>query len=449
MTDALFPFQEAIVDAVAASPAKFVAVDTGLGKSRCVIEAAKRVRARNVLVPCPAIGKVSWPAEIEKWWPEASVLVPSEPALLTQHPNRPTFNVVSYDDLARDPQRWLDEVRRLDPDVVAPDEAQFLKNLDATRTKVVYGRRADRKGSLIERARFVWPLSGTPAPNYTAELWTHIHALAPHTILNGAGRPMSEAEFQDRFSTKRASTHGMHVTGSINTPALRARTAEFFYRLRKREVLTDMPEIVWTHEPIPMADAGRWLDNVPADLSDDDMLEWLRANFPHGSSERKALGLAKVGGAAEWARNFIDGADADRKLIMFGYHTEVVERLTAELAPYGVVMIHGGIGLASRKRAVDLFQHDPATRIFIGEMLACGTSITLTAASDVAFVEGDWTPTNLAQAAARADRLGQTRGVVARLLYVPRSKDERIARVAARKARELSVMFDGEQAIAA
>jgi SWI/SNF-related matrix-associated actin-dependent regulator 1 of chromatin subfamily A len=433
MTDALFPFQEAIVDAVAASPAKFVAVDTGLGKTRCVIEAAKRVRARNVLVPCPAIGKVSWPAEIEKWWPEAAVHVPPEPALLTQHNHRATFNIVSYDDLARNPQGWLDEVGRLDPDVVAPDEAQFLKNLDATRTKVVYGKRADRKGSLIERARFVWPLSGTPAPNYTSELWTHIHALAPHTILNAAGRPMSEPEFQDRFSTKRASTHGMHVTGSINTPALRARTADFFYRLRKREVLKDMPEIVWTHEPIPMADAGRWLDNVPEGLSDDAMLEWLRANFPHGSSERKAL----------------DGADADRKLIMFGYHTEVVERLTAELAPYGVVMIHGGVGLASRKRAVDLFQNDPTIRIFIGEMLACGTSITLTAASDVAFVEGDWTPTNLAQAAARADRLGQTRGVVARLLYVPRSKDERIARVAARKARELSVMFDGEQAIAA
>lgn len=437
-------YQDGIIDALAASPAKFCAVDTGLGKSRCVIKAAQRVGARNVLIPCPAIGKVSWPAEIEKWWPEASVLVPSEPALLTTHSTRPTFNIVSYDDLARDPQGWLEGAGRLDPDVVAPDEAQYLKNLDAARTKVVYGPRADRKGSLIERARYVWPLSGTPAPNYTAELWTHIHALAPHTIINPrTGRPMSEPEFKDRYSTQRASVYGMHVTGSINTSALRARTADFFYRLRKREVLKDMPEIVWTHEPIPMADAGRFLDAVPTGLSDDELLEWLRQNYAHGSSERKALGLAKVGGAAEWARNFLGGADFDRKLIMFGYHVEVVEHLAAELAAeYGVVMIHGGIGTAGRKRAVDLFQNDPNVRIFIGEMISCGTSITLTAASDVAFVEGDWTPNNLAQAAARADRLGQTRGVIARLLYVPRSKDERIARVAARKASELAEMFD-------
>lgn len=443
MSDApLFPFQKQIVDAVAASPAKFVAVDTGLGKSRCVIEAAKKVNARNIFIPCPAIGKVSWPAEIEKWWPEAAVHVPPEPALLVSNVSCPTFNIVSYDDLSRDPQGWLDGAGRLNPDVVAPDEAQYLKSLDATRTKVVYGKRADRKGSLIERARFVWPLSGTPAPNYTAELWTHLHALAPQTILGPHGRPLTEPEFKDRFSTQRASAYGMHVTGSINTPQLRARTADFFYRLRKREVLRDLPEIVWTHDPIPMTDAGTWLDGVPEGLSDDALLEWMKSAYPHGSSERKALGLAKVGGAAEWARNFIDGADADRKLIMFGYHVEVVERLAAELAPYGIVMIHGGIGLASRKRAVDMFQHDPATRIFIGEMISCGTSITLTAASDVAFVEGDWTPNNLVQAAARADRLGQTRGVVARLLYVPRSKDARISRVAAKKASELAEMFD-------
>src|ERR1044072_8349579 len=99
-----FPFQQKIVDAVAASPAKFVAVDTGLGKTRCVIEAAKKVRARNIFIPCPAIGKVSWPAEIEKWWPEAAVHIPPEPALLTALPQRPTFNIVIYDDLARDPQ---------------------------------------------------------------------------------------------------------------------------------------------------------------------------------------------------------------------------------------------------------------------------------------------------------------------------------------------------------
>jgi SWI/SNF-related matrix-associated actin-dependent regulator 1 of chromatin subfamily A len=439
------PYQDKLIDTLAVSPRKFVAVDTGLGKSRCVIEAAKRVGARRVLIPCPAIGKVSWPAEIAKWAPDAACHVPPEPALLVESSNAPiTFNIVSYDDLARSPAEWLKAAWRYKADVVAPDEAQYLANIDAMRTKVVYGPRCDTKLGLTQDANFVWPLSGTPAPNFTSELWTHLRALAPHTIRTSAGRPMHHAEFQDRYSTTRASTHGMHVTGSVRTPELRARTAEFFYRLRKTDVLKDMPEIIWTHEPIPFAaEAGAILGGlqVPTTLSDDALLKWLEENHEHQSTLRKTLGLAKVAGAVEWARAFLSGCD--RKLILFAYHTDVCEALHRALgAEFGSVLIHGGTPLPTRRAAVAQFQSAQGPRVFVGETIACSTALTLTAASDVAFVEGDWTPANLYQAASRADRLTQTRGVIARLLYVPGSLDERIARVAAAKTRAINVMFN-------
>lgn len=438
------PFQDTLIDKLAVSPRQFVAVDTGLGKSRCVILAAIKAGAKRVLIPCPAIGKVSWPAEIQKWAPDAACHVPPEPALLVESTSAPiTFNIVSYDDLARNPAAWLEAAHHYNADVVAPDEAQYLANPDAMRTKVVYGPRCDTMLGLTQGANFVWPLSGTPAPNFTSELWTHLRALAPEMIQTG-NRPMHHAEFKDRYSTQRASTHGMHVNGSVRTPELRARTSEFFYRLRKSEVLKDMPEIIWTHEPMPLsAKAGAILGDlkVPADLSDDDLLKWLEDNHEHTSTLRKALGAAKVDGAVEWARAFLSGCD--RKLILFAYHTHVCADLWHELGPeFGAVMVHGGTPLAHRTTAVARFQAPAGPRVFIGETLACATSLTLTAASDVAFVEGDWTPANLYQAASRADRLTQTRGVIARLLYVPNSLDERIARVAAAKTREINVMFN-------
>lgn len=452
--DPLFAYQEDCVERLVAAPrvssrgvsrALFAGLDAGLGKSRLVIEAAKRVGATRVMLPGPAICKVSWPAEVAKWWPEAACHVPPEPALLVEAKDAPcTFNVVGYNDLSRDPMGWIEAARRYNADVVAPDEAHRLANLNATWTKAVYGPRADLKTSICETAYFIWPLSGTPARNFTSELWTHLRALAPELIRsNVTGRPMSEGEFRDRYSTQRASVHGMHVTGSVNTEELRNRTREFFLRLRKKDVLKDMPELVWTHEPLPFtAEAGKIINDVsvPADLSDDALIAWMDAEFEHQATRRKALGLAKIEGAVEWARTFL--SDTDRKLILFAYHTDVVEALHRALGPeFGSVMIHGGTPLSARRAAVHAFQNgDP--RLFVGETLACGEVLTLTAASDVGFVEGDWTPTNLYQAACRAHRLTQTRGVIARLLYVPNSLDERIARVAAAKTRELDVMFN-------
>jgi SNF2 family DNA or RNA helicase len=445
MTDPMFQYQDDFVGKLVDTSRLFGGLDAGLGKSRCVIEAAKRIGAKRVLLPGPAICKVSWPAEVAKWWPEAACHVPPEPALLVAAKNAPcTFNVISYDDMARAPIQWIDAAREHKPEIVAPDEAHRLSNLGAMRTKVVYGPRGDLKTSICENADFIWPLSGTPARNFTSELWSHLRALAPQTIKSlKTGRPMSEGEFRDRYSTMRASVHGMHVTGSVHTEELRERTKDFFFRLRKKDVLKDLPDLLWTHEPLPFtADAGSIINEVelPTGLSDDALLEWLSGAFEHLATLRRALGLAKVNGAIEWVRTFMK--NTDRKLILFAYHTDVCEALHRALGPeFGSVMIHGGTPLATRRTAVHQFQNG-SPRLFVGETLACGEVLTLTAASDVAFVEGDWTPTNLYQAASRAHRLTQTRGVIARLLYVPNSLDERIARVAATKTRELDVMFN-------
>jgi SNF2 family DNA or RNA helicase len=110
---------------------------------------------------------------------------------------------------------------------------------------------------------------------------------------------------------------------------------------------------------------------------------------------------------------------------------------------FGSVMICGDTQHKVRVAAVSEFQRPGAgPRLFCGQMLAAGTAITLTEASDVVFIEDDWTPGNMEQAAARADRLGQTRGVVARVLYTPGTKDEAIAKARVRKAREFNLMFN-------
>jgi SWI/SNF-related matrix-associated actin-dependent regulator of chromatin subfamily A-like protein 1 len=453
---AAFPFQIALEDAMVnarpmgrANPTLFVAADMGLGKSRCAIKAAGRRRAKRVFVNCPTIGLVSWPAELEKWAPRSRWMVVTDPAMVPgaddlPPSDEPLYVFSPYSEIARRPAAWVEAATRFGADIVILDEAHFLSHMSSARTQAIYGWRADLNRSMVRPDQVVWPLSGTPAPNFTSELWPHLHALAPDTIRHPIhGRPMSEQEFLERFATVRTSAHGQHVTGSTNTPLLRQMTAEFFHRIRKSEVRSEMPPIVWTTEPLPIsaATAQHYLD-FPEGLDDAGLLDWLRTAYPSGSSERKATGLAKVAGAIEWCRNFLAGSD--RKLILFAWHRDVLAPIHAALGPeFGSVCIDGDTPHRVRIAAVTEFQNEHGgPRLFCGQMLAAGTAITLTAASDVAFIEDDWTPGTMEQAAARADRLGQTRGVVARILYTPGTKDEVIAKARVRKAREFNLMFN-------
>ena len=73
-----------------------------------------------------------------------------------------------------------------------------------------------------------------------------------------------------------------------------------------------------------------------------------------------------------------------------------------------------------------------------------GVAITLTAASDVLFVEQDWTPENNYQAACRAHRIGQKDGVLAQAMYLNNSVDERVQRALVRKQNDLTKLYEKE-----
>jgi SNF2 family DNA or RNA helicase len=92
------------------------------------------------------------------------------------------------------------------------------------------------------------------------------------------------------------------------------------------------------------------------------------------------------------------------------------------------------------------FQHDPAVRVFFGQIDAAGEMLTLTAANTVVIAEAEFVPTVVAQAAKRAHRIGQTQPVLVHLLVAPNTLDARIAAACARKAAELSQMFDDDAA---
>ena len=87
------------------------------------------------------------------------------------------------------------------------------------------------------------------------------------------------------------------------------------------------------------------------------------------------------------------------------------------------------------------FRNLHKTKVMIATISTAGTSIDLTAASQVIFVEQTWTPADMEQAAKRCHRIGQTEPVRVRFVSVDDGVDTHIARILKRKTEDLAGIY--------
>jgi SWI/SNF-related matrix-associated actin-dependent regulator 1 of chromatin subfamily A len=160
------------------------------------------------------------------------------------------------------------------------------------------------------------------------------------------------------------------------------------------------------------------------------------------ASLRRQLGEAKIPLVVTWAIERFDCGI--KKLLLFCWHHSVANGLYHGLAEYSPVMLTGETSPVGRVNAIDAFQHRREIQVFIGQLQAAGTGITLTAASEVGIVEPSWVPSENVQAIARAHRLGQRDSVLASFLYLPGTLDEIIMRTFRRKAADLADLLENQ-----
>jgi len=414
----LFNFQKADVQWLAERKRALLLLEQGLGKTVIGLRAADAVGAENVVVVCPAVARGNWRREYFEW-------------SLT----RPNMQVFSYTELARgatvDVSQFID--------VLILDEAQYLKSPEAQRTKAIYGSLYSGTGGLLPYAKRVWCLTGTLLKNGPHEVYTHLRALWPTAMPY-----RTQDEFMYRYCNYYMGTYGPIVKGlKPNTaPRLRRFLRKIARRRTKVETLPDLPpirfaDLTMTHEGARQAiDQHRGeFDPIATRLlkalEEEDWFTVMDLTRGHTARLRKILGLAKVPAVCEAIESLM--GEGDHKVIVFAWHKDVISALKKRLKSWGVVGIDGRTPEDKRNIAIDRFQNDPKTRIFVGQIIACGTAITLTAASRVLFAEASWTPDDNAQAAARAHRIGQTRGVLVQFMGLEGSIDEALMRVCRRK----------------
>src|SRR5262249_49766691 len=117
-----------------------------------------------------------------------------------------------------------------------------------------------------------------------------------------------------------------------------------------------------------------------------------------------------------------------RKVVVFSYFRRTLEYLSKKLRGMGITnqMIHGGISIDDRERAIDTFLSSQGTNILLTSEVG-GEGVDLQRASIVINYDLPWNPMVVEQRIGRVDRIGQKeKRIVILNLVVKDSIEERV-----------------------
>jgi len=440
--------------------------DPGLGKTRQILRARELMGPDDdTLIIAPAGARHVWENEITRWYPawrrQLLTIEPGTPSMMVEArlARSPWIIIVGVDSLSNTGAPWRGVLRKYRGRLLIIDEAHYLKNL-SLRTEVIYGRSGSVSGiqALYDKVILA---SGTITPNHAGEFYHHVRTFWPHviTVMTPKGdRVITEAEFQERYTTFKVTPFGRQIDGSQNQHVLRERLGHLVLRRRKSEVLTELPPLqtqdialdvraldrstYLTDDVIHAATPLQAIVNRAYLTRDRELLELMHSEGTALATLRRCLGELKVDAAVQWVSERL--ACGVTKLLVFGWHVHMLTRLHRLLAEYDPVLVTGQTSPHARRDAETLFQTRPNVRVFVGQILACGHAITLTAANEVAIIEPSWVPSQNSQAISRAHRMGQRDSVLASFLYVPGTIDEHVMKAFRRKADEISILMGDE-----
>ena len=379
---------------------KFIlADDMGLGKTTSTVIAALESGIKKVLIVCPASLKINWKREIANYTDRSVSIIEGK---IWESAD---FVIINYDILKNfhDPQDRKNSVILNEGfDLVVADEAHYIQNTQAARTKIA--------NDIINKVGKVWLLTGTPMTSRPMNYYNLLNLVESPVAFNWMG-------YVRRYCNGYQFTVGRkkiwNVQGASNLEELRDRTKPQVLRRLKEEIL-DLPDKIITpiylklksrdYEEL-MGEYYRWFDQSNESGS-------LTVQFSKLMKVRQVIAEEKIKNTCEIAENIVEQG---KKVIIFTNFTDTLNQITEHFGK-SAVKLDGSMSKQERQKAVDRFQEDEKIQVFVGNIKAAGVGITLTAAEAVIMNDLSFVPSDHSQAEDRAYRYGQKNNV---LVYYP------------------------------
>lgn len=425
MTKALLPYQDEGAAFLASRERAGLFDEPGLGKTAQAIAALDRIGARRVIIVAPAAVREVWIGEHKKFSTVPRKLLKGRSIhdLALWLRGKADVLVTSYE-LAT---RWAPKIEEAADiyDALVVDESHYAKTPTAQRTRALLGTQCDGRKGIGAWAARTWLLTGTPSANDPVDIWPFLR------FCNGTG--LTHAQFTNRYFKSHVGVFSARQTPRAEMmPELRSLIAQHSIRRTKQEVGLQLPPI-WlttvsvdgdTQEIRDLLLQYPDLEQAILDAVEQGGLSFLDAQ--HVATLRRLVGEAKAPAFAAMLIEELNGGTD--KVVVMGLHKRALIAVQAALRKAGIscVLVNGDTPETQRVAAVDAFQNDPACRVFLGNIRAAGTGLTLTAAAEIVMMEQSWSPADNAQALMRVHRIGQTRTVRARFVVLSDSIDEAV-----------------------
>lgn len=444
------PFQKAGIAYASKRKSTLIADEMGLGKTIQALGFINLKQFSRVLVICPANLRLNWQREAEKWLVDGhdvQVIRSSNPATV---PTGKSVHIINYDILGRHTNLLMNTPW----DLLVVDEVHYVKNhrqnVNKRTGEITYhgAKRSKLTHAIARNVEHKLFLTGTPIVNRPKDLLPIIHTLDPDYWKD-------TGKFLFRYCSAHHNGYGWDFDGASHLEELQERLREsVMVRRLKSEVLKDLPAKVRQVIPIPAEgklkgllkseeEVGGLFDDLTKEISFlQGRVDWncgksrkayevevrkLRSEselqFSELSKARHRTALAKVPFVVDFVNSVLEEKD---KVVVFAYHRDVVDALMDAFDGVAVKLV-GGMSEKKKDEAVTRFQTDPKVRVFVGNIIAAGVGITLTAADTVVFAELDWVPGNISQAEDRCHRIGQLNTVNVYHIVIDKSLDARLA----------------------
>ncbi|MEA3414193.1 MAG: DEAD/DEAH box helicase [Nanoarchaeota archaeon] len=439
----LFPFQKAGIKYAITNKRSFIGDDMGLGKTIQAIATMVKTNTFPLLIICPNSLKLNWRDEWNKW-----LKIPKELSIInSEDSEEKILEKLSKDVIISNyntVHKYLEIISKHSWKGLICDESHFLKENKTNRTKSV---KKIVKKSNPERILF---LTGTAIVNKPKELIPQIEILGHlETEFEGFWK------FIWRYCNPKKLPWGLDISGSSNLKELNERLRKVGYiRREKNDVLIELPEKIRSYVSIPITNTSIYKKaeqdvikffKTSYEATEEEIIEYYQnklKNYPKEKEKdiknweilskeekqvekgkylnqkiqnalsaealvkinllKKLSGEGKMKGMIEWISDFLQ--NGDKKLVVFAHHKALINKMAEH---FKCNKITGEVSIEKRHEFVKDFQENKKTRLLFLNIAAGNVGLTLTAASNLVFLEQGWTPGEMDQAEDRIYRIGQ------------------------------------------
>lgn len=419
-----YPYQRRGIQYMITHKRCFNCDDMGLGKTFETIAAVDIADAYPALIVCPASMKITWQREFKRFTgKEACILNEKNKNTWQYYIQTGTCKVfiTNYESVKKFFIKGCRTVKTTVKGLVVDGRMRYIKSVvidECHRTKEPSCLWSKYLEAMCHGKEYVYMLTGTPVVIGNKDLIQQLKIMGRIDDFGGA------RNFRERYCSKEVSDERLSE--------LNYRLWETcFFRRDKRLVLKDLPEKIRQYNVLEIDNREEYI------RAEEDLISYLK-KYRDANDEkikksirgyvivqmnvlREITAEGKMYDAVKSIHDIIDGGE---KLIVFVAHKIIVQKLKKEFRQ--LVKVTGDDNAEVKQKAIDKFQNDPDCKLIVVNIQSGGVGITLTAASNVLFIEFPWTAADCDQCECRSHRNGQKKVVVCTYLLGKDTVDEKM-----------------------